>query len=88
MFGALLSAIQTMTSTVMQVVRTIIPPLQYPAPPPNFVAPPPGVTTGQLVNSTSTIQCMWGSAPIPLVMHEDLHRRDRATALYCGGLDP
>jgi hypothetical protein len=28
----------------------------------------PAVTQGQLVNSTSQIQCMWGSAPMPLTV--------------------
>ena len=43
-------------------------------PAPQFVAaeanfePVPGMTKGQLVNSTSQIECQWGLAPMPLAV--------------------
>jgi len=50
---------------VMPTIRAWVPALQFVPPPPNFVAVP-GVTTGQLVNNNSIVQCMWGSAPMPM----------------------
>lgn len=45
-----------------------VPPAPQFVPAPANFEPAPGVTQGQLVNSTSQIQCMWGSAPMPLTV--------------------
>lgn len=67
MFASLFSGLKTLVNTVAQVVNFFFPPVQYQPAPANFVAVP-GVTTGQLVNNNSPVECMWGSAPMTLGM--------------------
>jgi len=49
---------------------------------------PPVPVRQWVISVPKRLRCFLADRPSGRSPHEDLHRRDRAAALYCGGLDP
>ena len=62
------AGLAALAAAALAAFNYFFPPAPQFAPAPANFEPAPGVTQGQLVNSTSQIQCMWGSAPMPLTV--------------------